>query len=63
MGKPESLIKPVRDRLGHDRRYSIDSGKIRKELGWKPEQNFRVSLEDTVKWYVNNKSWWRKLKK
>lgn len=63
MGKPESLIKPVRDRLGHDRRYSIDSGKIRKELGWKPEQDFRVSLEATVKWYENNKSWWKKLKK
>lgn len=61
LNKPKSLIKPVKDRPGHDRRYSIDITKIKK-LGWKPEKDFHQALADTVKWYVNNESWWRKIK-
>jgi len=61
LGKSERLIKKVKDRPGHDRRYSLDSTKIR-ELGWRPEQNFEKALKETVDWYRNNESWWRKLK-
>jgi dTDP-glucose 4,6-dehydratase len=61
LGKPESLIKYVADRPGHDRRYSLDSSKI-KALGWQPSHSFDVALEKTVKWYVDNEWWWRKLK-
>ncbi len=59
--KSEDLIKRVKDRPGHDRRYSLDSTKIR-ELGWRPEYNFEKALRKTVDWYRNNESWWRKLK-
>ncbi|OGS20621.1 MAG: dTDP-glucose 4,6-dehydratase [Elusimicrobia bacterium RIFOXYA2_FULL_40_6] len=62
MNKPESLIKPVADRAGHDRRYSIDCSKIKTELGWKPRHNFETALEETVKWYLNNKNWWQQIK-
>jgi dTDP-glucose 4,6-dehydratase len=62
LDKPMSLIKPVQDRPGHDRRYSIDCSKIKKELGWKPKANFVNELEQTVKWYVDNVWWWKKLK-
>lgn len=61
LGKPESLIQPVKDRPGHDRRYSVDTAKIRK-LGWAPRPDFQPLLETTVKWYVNNEAWWRKIK-
>ncbi|MBE3138687.1 MAG: dTDP-glucose 4,6-dehydratase [Actinobacteria bacterium] len=61
--KPETMIEPVADRLGHDRRYSVDCSKIEKELGWKPEVDFEEALRRTVKWYVNNEKWWRPLKK
>jgi len=53
MGKPESLISFVKDRLGHDRRYSINSSKL-KELGWESNFDFDSSLEETVKWYIDN---------
>jgi len=59
--KPKSLIKPVADRLGHDRRYSVDISKIKK-LGWKPRHNFQQALEETVRWYRENESWWRHIK-
>ena len=59
--KGENLIKRVKDRPGHDRRYSLNSTKI-KELGWRPEYNFEKALKETVDWYRNNESWWRKLK-
>ena len=61
--KPETMIEPVADRLGHDRRYSVDCSKIEKELGWKPEVDFEEALHRTVQWYVNNEKWWRPLKK
>jgi dTDP-glucose 4,6-dehydratase len=62
LGKPESMIQPVADRLGHDRRYSVDCTKIENELGWRPETDFEEALEKTVKWYLNNEKWWRPLK-
>ena len=62
LNKPESMIKPVADRLGHDRRYSINCTKIKTELGWSPQNNFEQSLKKTVDWYVNNEDWWRPLK-
>ena len=60
--KPQSMIQPVADRLGHDRRYSVDCMKIEQELGWRPETDFEEALEKTVKWYLNNEEWWRPLK-
>jgi dTDP-glucose 4,6-dehydratase len=53
--KPESLIKYVDDRLGHDRRYSLDSTKTQK-LGWKPEWTFKEAMQETINWYMDNKS-------
>lgn len=57
LGKPESLIKFVEDRLGHDRRYAMDSSKIQKELGWKKKHDFNEALDKTIDWYKNNKEW------
>jgi dTDP-glucose 4,6-dehydratase len=53
----ESLIKYVKDRPGHDRRYAIDATKIENELGWKPQQDFQSGLELTVRWYLENRVW------
>ena len=61
LGKPQSLIKPVKDRLGHDRRYSISSQKT-SELGWHNRTPFEEAMENTIKWYSSNESWWRPLK-
>jgi len=61
LGKPESLIKHVTDRPGHDRRYSIATTKL-KSLGWQPEMPFEDGLKETVEWYQANQSWWRKIK-
>ncbi|MDD5645297.1 MAG: GDP-mannose 4,6-dehydratase, partial [bacterium] len=61
LGKSESLIKKVKDREGHDRRYSLDISKIKK-LGWKPGTEFENGLELTVKWYIKNADWWKKIK-
>lgn len=61
LGKPESMINYVADRLGHDRRYSIKCDKVRK-LGWEPEHTVEDALEKTIDWYRENESWWRKLK-
>ncbi len=63
LDKPESMIEPVIDRPGHDRRYSVDCAKIKTELGWLPQNNFEQALEKTINWYVNNEDWWRPLKK
>jgi dTDP-glucose 4,6-dehydratase len=57
MGKPESLIKFVKDRPGHDRRYAIDCSKIQKEWGWKSEVDFTAGLADTVAWYLSRQDW------
>jgi len=62
MGKPESLITFVKDRPGHDRRYSLDTTKIRR-LGWKPRHNFEAALKKTIDWYLNNEWWWKPLLK
>ncbi|MBI4973942.1 dTDP-glucose 4,6-dehydratase [Candidatus Roizmanbacteria bacterium] len=62
MGKTEQDIEYVKDRPGHDRRYAIDWTKINKELGWSPKHSFDEALQDTIKWYKENESWWRKLK-
>jgi dTDP-glucose 4,6-dehydratase len=60
-GKPETLIQPVKDRPGHDRRYSVDSKKIH-QLGWTPRHRFGDALRTTVEWYRDHESWWRPLK-
>ncbi|HSA07173.1 MAG TPA: dTDP-glucose 4,6-dehydratase [Candidatus Gastranaerophilales bacterium] len=61
LGKGPDLIKYVEDRLGHDRRYAIDSGKIQNELGWSPEMTFEEGIKLTIDWYINNQDWTRKL--
>jgi dTDP-glucose 4,6-dehydratase len=55
--KPESLMKYVQDRPGHDRRYALDSSKIQRELGWKPEVSFEEGLRRTIDWYLGNTAW------
>jgi len=62
LGKPESLIRYVTDRPGHDRRYAIDSGKITEKLGYKPGVNFSEGMRETVEWYVKNKGWWERIR-
>jgi dTDP-glucose 4,6-dehydratase len=61
VGKPESLIKYVADRPGHDRRYAVDAGKLR-ALGWQPKYNAEQALRATAKWYVENRAWWEPIK-
>jgi dTDP-glucose 4,6-dehydratase len=61
LGKPESLIQPVVDRPGHDRRYSLDTSKLR-GLGWAPQAVFEEGLRETADWYRRNEWWWRPIK-
>jgi len=61
MGKSDNLIEFVLDRPGHDVRYSLDSTKIRRELGWYPRHSFEEALSETVKWYIENEEWWKPL--
>ena len=61
LDKPESLIEYVKDRPGHDRRYAIDSGKIRQELNWRPDYLFQEAIKHTIDWYVKNKDWWERI--
>ncbi|MDH3312845.1 MAG: dTDP-glucose 4,6-dehydratase [Nitrosopumilus sp.] len=61
LGKSYDLIEYVKDRPGHDKRYSIDSSKIQKEIGWKPRCQFDDALEETVNWYLENQQWWEPL--
>jgi dTDP-glucose 4,6-dehydratase len=61
LGLDESMIEPVDDRLGHDRRYSIDAGKVR-ALGWRPARELDEALAATVEWYRENRWWWEPLK-
>jgi dTDP-glucose 4,6-dehydratase len=59
VGKSVELIEYVKDRLGHDRRYAINSSKIKKELGWQPEYSFEDAIKSTVNWFVQNEKWWK----
>jgi len=61
LDKPDNLIQPITDRPGHDRRYALDCRKVQ-ALGWKNQYNFEQAIEATVKWYVDNEWWWRKIK-
>lgn len=61
LGKPEDLIRYVTDRPGHDMRYAIDPKKITNELGWTPETGFDEGIKETVKWYLENTDWWKKI--
>ncbi len=61
LDKPKSLIKFVKDRPGHDLRYSIDSSKLQ-EIGWRPKYSFEEGMKLTVEWYVKNTEWWQKIK-
>lgn len=61
LGKPESLIKFVTDRPGHDKRYAIDPAKIKRELGWSPAHTFERGLAETVRWYTGNAAWWERV--
>jgi len=62
LNRPETLIKYVKDRPGHDRRYAIDASKLKKELGWSPCYTFEQGIEKTIHWYVENRWWWEKIK-
>ena len=61
LGKPESLIKYVKDRPGHDMRYAIDPTKLETELGWKPQYTFDTGIQMTIQWYLDNKEWWENI--
>ncbi len=61
-GYSDTMIEPTTDRLGHDRRYSVDWSKIKNELGYEPQMSFDEGLAYTVKWYHDNEAWWRPLK-
>lgn len=63
LGKPESLIKYVPDRLGHDRRYAIDSSKAHRDLKWKARHKHERGICETIEWYVKNRAWWEPLLK
>ena len=59
LGKPESLIRFVTDRPGHDLRYAIDASKIKNELGWVPQTTFDTGIQSTIEWYLKNEAWWK----
>lgn len=61
LDKPESLIRFVKDRPGHDRRYAMDITRLRTKLDWQPTIDFDRGLESTVRWYLDNRSWWEKV--
>lgn len=61
LGKPSSLMTEVPDRPGHDRRYLLDTSKIRQELRWQPQVDFKTGLAETVSWYADNSDWWEPL--
>nr|WP_272491184.1 dTDP-glucose 4,6-dehydratase [Paenibacillus apiarius] len=62
LGKPESLITFVADRLGHDKRYAIDPEKTERELGWRPSKELEQGMKETIRWYVTNRSWWERVR-
>ena len=57
----ESQIEYVKDRPGHDKRYALNSNKIRRHLGWTAKYNFDTGIENTIMWYINNKQWIKKI--
>jgi len=61
LGKGDELIKYVKDRPGHDRRYAIDSAKIQRELGWQPRHTFETGIKETIEWYTSNQTWLKKV--
>ena len=61
VGYYRDLISFVKDRPGHDTRYAIDGSKIKRELGWVPEQTFETGLRKTVQWYLDNEFWWSRV--
>lgn len=61
LGKPESLIKFVKDRPGHDRRYALDITKMKEEFDWSPKISFEEGLRSTIKWYLENRNWWEEI--
>lgn len=62
VGARKGLIKFVDDRPGHDRRYAIDASKLRRELGWRPQENLDTGLRKTVQWYLDNQAWWKPIR-
>ena len=62
MGVDETVIKYVKDRPGHDRRYAIDWTTINKELGWSPKHSFETALTETVEWFKTHGEWWKRIK-
>lgn len=62
LGKSESMIRYVEDRLGHDRRYAIDPSKIEAELDWRPTFTIQAGLEETIEWYIEHPQWWQSIK-
>jgi dTDP-glucose 4,6-dehydratase len=62
LGKPESLVRHVEDRPGHDRRYALDCAKLTRLTGWKPAVAFEDGIRQTVEWYRTNEAWWRPIK-
>jgi dTDP-glucose 4,6-dehydratase len=62
LSKPESLIRYVTDRPGHDRRYAMDASKLKKELGWEPSIGFEDGMNQTVQWYLEHDAWWQRIK-
>jgi dTDP-glucose 4,6-dehydratase len=61
LNKPESLIRYVTDRAGHDRRYGMNIAKLHGELGWQPRHAFEAGLETTVQWYLDHRAWWERV--
>lgn len=62
LDKPESLIRFVKDRPGHDRRYAVNASKLRRELGWEPSTPFESGLDQTISWYLEHELWWQRIK-
>lgn len=62
LDRPKTLIKYVEDRKGHDRRYAIDPTKLITKLGWNPNYTFDIGIKETIKWYLDNEDWWRRIK-
>jgi len=63
VGNREALIANVADRPGHDYRYALDPAKMGVELGWTPRETFESGLARTVRWYLDNRSWWERIRK